>query len=914
MPDPYLSPSTVAATAYTIHNSNNAIVELRLPLEIGESKSFSVRYPNAAAAMQVELKKTDGIPSAPLALLPGPVNTTLGGRTVIAGTTSAGADDTLLSCTISFDGSATDNWEVRISGLAGGLCEFGQAENNTSETITRIMSDPVASFTITPVTLPGPSVKESTAVTLTASPATGPPLQPTVVKIVAAPLPTASYSWTSTGGVAISALPACGNSQNQVFTAPGVYGNTIISLTLKAWFDSPCPTIGFLNTTNVQPLTITPRTQHLMIVLDRTGSMWGQKWDNAKAAVRMLLQLFASLRSGVSTDDRVGLLAFEDHQCTWHMAPRDAGIQTLLALGTPATADSQACPLDMGAPGDCTPIGDALIAAMESLNGLSIADEPRFTIILATDGMENSGTVRVDVNTTAPGYVQNFSTAKSTYPNVNNRMRLFTVGIGQDTEVSSQVLAALAAQGQGMFRLIQSPDDIESGIAQMMTLGELETQVVTPAAGPTSADPSPPATPCRYFTLNAMEHRLCIIVKRPDPPGAGDTLTISRRDQFDAGTNTFQGQFTDVTPVGGVRQCPTHLFATIDLAALYGGDAGNVPKTEWRVTRSSGGAVVDGEIMVFVDLYAKAEVRFDKTTYGTGDTMVVTARVRAGGEPIRGARVTVELARPGESLGTFLSGYVPQYGSIAVPTHFAGTASSSGGDPPGAKAAIYQLLLRQRDWEHLPVLTPPSIFTDGTNRLFDDGAHQDGLPDDGNYANIFQGLDKEGTYTWRFTCEATLPDGSPFRRQVTLSQYVGITFDPLNSDLIFQRDARAPSGWSAIQVIILPRDAKGELLGPFQAADIVFSATTGRFCTAEELGTVTDGIVFTASDGAAIISHYDGRYSRKLLYQSGEVPILNVAVQGRPFPPVPVGSGCLGTLFRLVYEVMRRLVRLILRH
>ena len=59
--------------------------------------------------------------------------------------------------------------------------------------------------------------------------------------------------------------------------------------------------------------------------------------------------------------------------------------------------------------------------------------------------------------------------------------------------------------------------------------------------------------------------------------------------------------------------------------------------------------------MVFVDLVLAAEVVFDRDRYSTGQPMVLTCRLRFGDEPVTGAKVFVELARPGESLGTFLA-------------------------------------------------------------------------------------------------------------------------------------------------------------------------------------------------------------------------------------------------------------------
>jgi hypothetical protein len=903
MPDPAISPTTTGQTTYTITNSDGMSADLNLTVPTTPSfPTFDVRYPTAATGVQVTLVRLEGAITKTLDLLPGPIDdsTTFANRRIVASTTPAGTD-TILTCEIRATiGAATESWTVRIGGLASNQCQFTQPENDPAAlTITRVMCDPIASFTIAP----GTTVKEKAAVTLTALSAIA---STTVVKAPTASNPTVSYKWTYSGNIAITDFPACGSSPTMPFNAPGVYGNKTINISLQVWFDGACPSdVGFLNNSSAaQSLTIEPRTQHLMLVLDRSGSMSGSKWENAKTAARILTHLFVALRSGVNTTDRVGILVFEDQKCTWHSLPVDPLIAPALAPSSTGSADSASCGVNFGPAGDCTPIGDGLYKSMELLNGLGVADDPKFTIILLTDGYENSGTIRVDPNTSAPALVKNFSVARNDFPNVNSRLTIYTVGFG--STVQDDVLDALplpAGTGpSGNYRNVTDGGQLKEAFAQMVSFSQEAQQPTLLPGAPSSPDPSPLAQQ-RYFQVDPKVNRLALAIEWTN---LSDTIELAKRNQ--GATGSFD-------PVSvAVKQCPTHGFVWVDVAALYGGEDA-VPATEWRVVHKSGGtpqAIADGNILIFVDLYVKADVVFDKALYRTGDSMVVTARLRAGDQPITGAKVTVELARPGESLGTFLATNSQQYDLSqwydnlwhlwhtpgqwsSSGQQYSGPATASGGaDPPHPKLALLQQLLHQKDMDELPTLRPPSIFADGTNELFDDGLHDDGAANDGNYANVYTNTDMEGTYTFRFHVEGTLPDGSSFNRVMTISKWVGVNVDPLSSVLTVNYALDAPVGFQAAEMVVLPIDQRGEYLGPFRASELEFRTTAGQF---EE----------------TTVSHFAGHYSRKLIYKRGEVPIVTLSVQGKPFVPVVVAPGCLGQIVLLARAVLQWLLRLVRR-
>lgn len=856
MATPQINPTSVGATTYTIQDSRAVIADLRLAIPfVPPFPTFEVRYPTAAAGVQVTLRRG----ATSLNLLPGPIDdsATFADRRVIASAFDI-AGVTSLTCEIQSTGAAgTDDLTIQVTGLAGGVCEVTQLANTAgTPTIRRVMSDPVAAFTVSG----GTTVKEKAAVTLNASlgtPAT------TLVRAPGAPAPTVTYAWAYAGQIAITEFPACGGSQTLGFTAPGVYGETTIDVTLSVWLDGDClGNVGLLqNASDPQTITIQPRPQHISLVLDRSGSMSGSRWNNARAGAKIMAQTFAALREGVSSSDRIEIRVFEDSAFPWHN-----GISPLiqpvpgLALGTPSTIDGAVCSANFGSPGGFTPIGDGLITALDSLATLGVTNDPKFTIILLTDGFENTGTIKVDPNTVAPAFVQTFANARvatAARQAVNSRLSIFAIGLG--STVQEDVLDALplppVGGAPGKYRQVVDVNELKEAIAQMLTFSQ-EAQSKPPlAGGPVSPDPD--ATPgskylqARYFDLEAKSARLVVSVEWAS---AADTLELAKRDTLSA---------PDYVPVGTLKQCSTHGMVTVDLAALYGGEA-NVPATEWRILHENAGgavAIPDSDLIVIVDLFVKMDVVFNRQTYRTGDTMVITARLRAGDQPITDAKVLVLLARPGESLGDLLARNSEGYRPPRQPS----------GDVGHPKSEMLRAVLERLGLKELPIKTPTAIFTDGSDQLFDDGLHQDGAAKNGNFANVYGDLDMEGTYTWQIYAEGVLPDGSPFSRIQTVSRWVGVNVDPTLTEVTVRRVPPPNDGVLAATITVRPMDRQKLLFGPFRTGEIDFQTTAGRFA-------------------AETVDQLDGSYSRLLVFREGERPRVTAAVQGKRLRPVDVTS------------------------
>ncbi|WP_375746468.1 hypothetical protein NR800_18155 [Corallococcus interemptor] len=859
---PAISPTGLGATSYAITASRRIQADLKFDFFLGSEHPFTVTYPTAAAGVQITLSRG----GTSLNLLPGPINdfSTFGNRTVITSSSPAGAN-TVLTCTVSVNSTEVldEAWTVRITADAAVDWAFGQNANSPADpTIPRLMCDPVAQISSVVPSAP----QEKDAVLLTAGLANG-------LGTVVGPSTPAFYRWSYTGDIVISGFSSAASaSQTHAFNAPGVYGSRTVTLSLETWLEGDSMTPGFLTASATQPMTLTPRTQHLMLVLDRSGSMAGERWNNAVVAARILAQMYLALRAGVSEKDRVGILTFEDGTAIWRpFYGPDVGIELKLPL-TPAgsgTGIPGLCSLNLGAPGNCTPIGDALIEAMRKLAPLhSASSPPKYHVVLLTDGYENSGSVYLKSTPSAVAAgAQSFASRRastvggSVLGPVDANMALYPIGLGAtvDDEVLNQ-LGWANTTSPTPYRNITQVSQLKQAFAQMVGYSQ-EAQELISAASPAALEallmgvdvPDDAGAPTgRYVAVEPKANRLIFAVQW----GAGThTLELARAE---AG-----GTFIPISVP--VAACTSHGFVTVDLASLYGGEA-LVPQTFWRIVHKEGGAatvIPPDDLLAYVDLTTKLDVTFDKREYRTGDTMRVTASLRQGNKPIRGARVKVELARPGESLGTFLavnSGlYTPRQ-----------SEPGKGGDVPPPKEDMLRVLMKAKKLDSLLVPGPAALFPDGSSDLRDDGAHHDGAADDGDYANVYTRVDKEGVYTWRISAVGRLEDGSAFTRVMTVSTWAGIRPDAASSIITYTHDLPAPRGMAAVRVSISPRDRFKEHLGPFRGDELKFESDVGTF-----EGDITQDL--------------DGTYHQVLYYPLGEKPQVTIHfAHGKASAPLPI--------------------------
>lgn len=140
--------------------------------------------------------------------------------------------------------------------------------------------------------------------------------------------------------------------------------------------------------------------REVTIVLDRSGSMRGEKWDQAKESV---LQIIASLRQG----EHFNVITFSN------------GVDSLFAKPQPRTSDAEKTAtefLNALRPNGGTNIHDALVEALKP----APAEGALPMVLFITDGMPTIGnTSEVDIRTLAATHNK-------------HKRRVFSVGVGVD--------------------------------------------------------------------------------------------------------------------------------------------------------------------------------------------------------------------------------------------------------------------------------------------------------------------------------------------------------------------------------------------------------------------------------------------------------------------------------------------------
>jgi len=861
MPNPVINPAVWAAGAtFTVTGSSFVAVDVRVDDIANAPASMTVtapagatvhafRNPNTWAGAGAQLLSGGAWVAAPVVLS--------GNWTVTVAPGGAATDPATITVENSDGVAPSGTLRLVLAGLAGGAATIEPGGGTLS--IDRVLADP--SFLNVQVTS-GLPVKELDAVTLGAT------VQPTQATNPAPatplPAPPAILSgWAEEPGnpLAVKDFASVGTAAS--FTAPAAYADTALSFRLTGTYDldaSGTATLGEPSGSHVLPVTVTTVRHGMVLVIDRSGSMGAgfgaglSRWDAAVQAAHAWLDLFRALRPG--DQHKAGIVTFEHDPCSW--TPSPAADVTLRNPATGAAAAAMSTLVDLGnvpvlnlgAVDSCTPIGDALVKAFQAITAAMPAGS-KASVLLLTDGYENSGRVTIAAakGSAATTFAQERVTPALSFANGLVGERLYTIAVGDSVDEDR-----LNDLGAGFYQLTSEAKQVLPAFAEM--LGEvLDAEPAMPIA---FADPNFPNS--LYFPVPTGEQKVAFLVPWDS---ATHELRVGWRTQGSA------GDFTLVDPNGaGVlsfrRQ--THGLIVVDIATVTG--AGTA--TEWRLQHMNGNVAValpaDGAL-VMTDLVTRATVSFDKRQYFIGDAIRLACRINSGGVPVTRAKVYVDVARPGEGLGTFLATNADLYKPDRQEPR--GTTGAAGGtlDPQKGKGLMFGTLLAILKLDGLPKVAEPDF------ELLDDGAHEDGKAEDGVFANLYKDTLKEGTYTFRFRIEGELPDGSRFSRLFVRSTWAGVRPDPFETEFVWKLIEDRTQDLAVAVLTLTPKSATREFLGPFREADIVLKVMHGQF------------------DGR-LVDNLNGSYSQRVLYRPYEFPIVSVSIYGQDMPPT--GPGLVG--------------------
>ncbi|HEX8573135.1 MAG TPA: vWA domain-containing protein [Allosphingosinicella sp.] len=859
MPNPTITPWGGATTTYTVNGSSFAAVDIRLSDIENSPASLILTAPNGATVHAI--RDPGAWSDAGTALLTGGAwvggPLLLGGQWNVQITPGGAVTD---PATIIFDDpdgtNPTGTLRLVFRGLTGQLTI---EKAGGIQSIDRVLANPsILNAGVTSV-LP---VKELDAVTLGATTQATQSFNPMPSPALSA-LPPIVSAWNPqpANPAAVGNFMSAGNTAS--FDAPAAYSNLVLNFRLRSVHD--LDGTGLASMTNpgneeILPVTVNTVTHGMVLVLDRSGSMGSNfgpgvsRWDAAVRAAHAWLDLFRAFRPG--NLHKAGIVTFEHDTCGW--TPATATDVTLRDPSSGAVAMSMSAlsgfgdvaQLNLGNVDSCTPIGDALIKAWEAIGSglLGGSGGKKASVLLLTDGYENSGRVTIAANQGAAATTFAIDRATSGHAFANNLIgnRLFTLAVGQ--QVDQQRLNNL---GAGFYHMSTDATQMLPAFVQMIG-SVLEAQEAMPIV--VGNDPDNP-TNALYYPASAGEQQIAFLVPWDS---ATDELSVGWR----VGSS---GAFTAVNPAGsGVqyyqRQGHGLMVASIQTVT------GQALATEWRVRHMVGNVAQplnNAEVSCIIDLMVKAEPSFDKPQYFIGDEIRLNCRISHGGGRVTGATIGIDVARPGEGLGTFLATNAERYKATKEPP----TGQSA--DPPKGKGQMHATLLNIFGMNDLPVVTPPDF------KLHDDGAHGDGAADDGDYSGVFTDTVKEGTYTFRYRIEGKLPDGSNYSRMFVRSTWVGVKPDPGLLNAVW-KSVEVPNGVGSL-VTFTPKTKSGEYLGPFQSDVIEITVSRGKF------------------DGD-LVDNLDGSYSQKVIHEDGRDPIVSIDIQGVRMDPTGPGLGGSGTL------------------
>lgn len=868
---PSISPNTPAAASYTVSGSKAFVANPLLDFN-NVPRAFTIAYPDPAPAglsiVLVRLTAPGGSVDLDALATAGTVDSaSISGRDVSASRTTGGGTFQL-TCNIqdpSEAGVIDEQYELRVKADAPVTWRYS-VDNTFNSNVLRIVCDPVASFNGLPATL-----LERDELTLTADDAHGPLATPTLVRDAANPLtpagPAVTYQFSHTGPIVIIGLPSPAGASNAYHLVqpdlvtpsllPTVYGPTAVPMTVDVVYTGIGGAPGFLSGHGVGNTTIEPRPQQAVLVLDRTGSMGAEhRWDNAKTAAILFANLFGEFRDNVDAEDAIGMAVFQDPACAFRAAPPTATpfVDEVVHLDKPDQVAANLQLVPFGLPGSCTNIGEGLAKGLQMLQSHGMPANARYTVILMTDGDENSGTVKVGPGPDPSGAIS--WTTRITQPDISTiashpQLNLFTIGLG--SAPNNTVLNNLT-NAKGHFRAAISIGEIIDSFTTMLQVAQDINKLNTRFTR-VIGDPIPPAPQTEvFFDTTSAEKFGAGILKVLDPPTPGDVIDGVEIAKWNTATNSFDVQAL------GASQYDGHFYIGVPNAPTFG--AGT---QTWRIRRLNGTTAKPiglTDVLAYEDLHVQSEFTLDRKNYLTGEDMTLFIRIRHNSAPILNATVRAELDAPEEGLGSLLAGLDAD--DIARQQH----RSHSSKDRPTGKAALIDALLHKFDWAGLPRCNPAlaGLFLDGTNELHDVGG-------DGTYTNTFAQVLKEGVYNWTLFVDGVDTNGNSFSHRLDASAIAAVSVSR-TATIIRKETLRGhdPS-YTAVKVTITPQDDFRGKLGP-GFDDTVIWAVRG--------GGVFEHVLKHANPPV----NTDGTYTRTVVFKHGEKPTLYVSVNGVILPKI----------------------------
>lgn len=533
------------------------------------------------------------------------------------------------------------------------------------------------------------------------------------------------------------------------------------------------------------------------LVLDHSGSMSSpvagdptlSKITSLHNAVKSFVDVWSALRANESTgggtppDDHIGVFLFDD--TAKPLSTFGGGITSLHAFNDAAKDDVKANIVNV-APAGFTSIGAGLLSGT-ALFGLpaSPADN-RKAILLMSDGMQNTeplaevfgGQVRTvtgGVPAPLPGptpqiYTVTVGPSGPMFDVINQQLATATGGFFMNSETDAAVLPNLFLEVLQNFVRFSTVETLRMVSEKAGANAPYETVI-----------PVTTTTQSLSFHLN-WNPRLGGLRLTLRPPG-GEPIVR----QPAAGDTSGTLLFNETLPLRGGRSSAGNWGVRVEGAGTFSPTAGGPPEIPFNM-------IVLGD-----DAALNSELSSVAADYGPGDRIRLQARISELERPVLnlngqpGARVVVEMLRPGQSLGDLLSD---------TP---AATPSPGSPDPLTPTDAQIERLLRQN---------PNALAkVENTLTLLDNGSADNGdaVAGDGVYTATFP-AQLAGNYHFLFGVEGGTASVGRFSRQQLRTVHVRAVPDAGATQ--FQSSVRADGGRGTLTINMTPRTRFNHRMGP----------------------------------------------------------------------------------------------------
>jgi len=593
-----------------------------------------------------------------------------------------------------------------------------------------------------------------------------------------------------------------------------------------------------------------------ILLVDQSGSMTGSKWTSAKQAgdnfamalsqVKDNLDLeFSNLASPLAGDQR-GLANF-----TWTTADQSSTVVPLGTIPAPTPGNSFTSALPTN-PGGWTPIAGGINRTFVMFGGAPTFPGPVRTrvVLLLSDGIHNkpNGMINFDVEGVDLTYLP--STPACGFAGRTNfsLVRINTVAVGTDATVDVGKLDQIKNCYSGSR--FTTPDLVTTNTYN----------IADPAEGQLSARLT------KFFvqTLQPYYHWNTI-----NEDGSNFTINAGDRKLLLFAFWDTKANATDLTILtpGGIAT------GAHDATLGYSWLLIDKPAAGSYTSFSASGAAAK---FVFVDLRVRGDFAVDNLPHRTGSTILLRARLRDGGQAVTGAVVRVDIARPGEGFGTYVSthslddcnSHPPILPAVEQSEALRRTrAAVAGPDTSGPDHATPRFSRIAALFEHCGK-SGLDRMTDSGLPLFDDGTHGDIIANDGIYTLAMENTQYEGSYAFRFRASGRGTDGGQFTRVREMAEYVAVGVDP-GASASGARILHVAPGLVRQEVFVIPRDRRGEYLGPGYVERVQFRVRGGGAA----IGSVVD--------------YNNGIYSQVVQYDPGrDRPVVRPVVDGVALRPV----------------------------